>query len=187
MMKKIFLKTLQAGCLWLLLGQLSCSGVNSDLQISLSSKTFVLLDADAESCYSLITAADTKDISAIHFSLPSIAFTWRRAEALTIHWISFKLSGGALSTAFTKVVGADQLLYSFYGSSITTETAVTISTAGTASSQCPFKVGSVPITKKENDSYGSVIVTVYGQYQSGGNSVPVTAKAYGDYYFKGTN
>lgn len=196
-------KFIQAFVFIFLLSQVSCnSSSTSELGMTLSSKSFILLDTTTKSCYTEISAGTTSDISAVHFSMPTITFSWSSTKpALTVHWINFKLSGGILSTPYSVTLGSDQLLYSFYGPKMaSTATAPACTTApcfasvtlpnkeGYLANQCPYKVGGIPITDKVKDSYGTVVVTAYATYQdSSGNSVPVISKVFGDYFFKGTN
>lgn len=171
-----------------MLTQLSCnSNTTSDFSMTLAADKFILLDTVTTSCYGLYGATDVvNDISAIYFSAPQITFNWSKAvdgKTLTIHWVSFKLTGGQLTTPSVTTIGGDQLLYSYYGA--TSNVDVRLSTA-TASNACPFKVGGISMTDKGKNSDGTVTITAYATYQDGANTIPVTAKKFAQYHYEGT-
>ena len=175
--------------------QLSCNpNTTSDFSMTLAADKFILLDTVTTSCYGLHGSVDvSNDISAIYFSAPQITFNWSKGavtptastKTLTIHWVSFKLSGGQLTTPSVTTIGGDQLLYSYYGASVGTSIDVRFSTL-TGSNACPFKVGGINMPDKGKNSDGTVTITAYATYQDGTNTIPITAKKFAQYHYEGT-
>jgi hypothetical protein len=175
---------------------LSCSNAQTDFTITASSKTLILLDTSTKSCQAVVLEALTDDISSVYFSLPSITFSWVGSQTLTIHWVNFTLKATGLSSGgYSYTMGGDQLMYSFYNAAYDTASGLTAVTlpnviaatgaAPTWINTCAYKVGSIPIIDKKKDIYGTAIITAYATYESNGETIPLTAKFFGDFFYKG--
>ncbi|GIL18052.1 MAG: hypothetical protein BroJett040_18030 [Oligoflexia bacterium] len=187
-MKKALVLMLAASAYYLSSGCAPSQGTGFD--VSLGSSQVILLNTSTKSCQALYasnTTTTTDDISAVYFSIPKLTITWTGAQPLVVQYISIGLSSAQLGgSEFSCIVGGDTLLYTWYGSGVTTTTTSLTINSGAETNACPIKCGSVTVSDKKKDAYGSGTVFVYGLTKDGsGNDVPVSGESYIQFEYKG--
>ena len=182
-------------------GTLSCGSTQGgELTLSVPQNSMII-NAKTTSCAANVTATanvpPTTDVSNsyIYFPPGTIAFGWARAEVLTVVFITVTFKSARLNSSTT--LASPDLIGPWY---IVPQ--ATVPWAGTANrdltfspataaaggntNKCPLFIGGLSISDTTKDLFGQVNFTVYGTYISGVNVVPVTAAAYGQFFFKGT-